>query len=364
MTTSSLEMDIQSLWTTVDSLVSNGDYLDRNFFVIVIFLNNQDPLEVKRTARLVYERYKDLCDEGIVQIIHFPNNTHPEIDHYPKISGHVLDLSLAKINLDRSFLYLYCSSISRYFIEIGIGETAMVHYGLRIKDFIDKTKKSFNQIQFAGGGSMGILFPSKDAKSVAKLLRTFFGELPTHKILQKYSKQRLLYDKKAIFLYKERVPNKSKEEIRHDVIKSVLADKSSNPVADIFTDMPTYEENFPHNAYDRDDFTYFWTSVIDIGSYFLVVFRDLQQISRVVVTTGNYINKDQLLSGTLRIGRMFSRITKDCDSIIQQWVFVDGMVDSNDNKNHTSFSGVKCLGIEVTSRQHDWLMIRDIFVIP
>ena len=359
LATTYTETDMEKLEETLRSLIGNTYHMKK--ILIVVFFNSVSDDDNEQNAQTIADLYPDLLDKSTIQLILVPysvrkvwleNNVVGPYGHLPEL--------VAKENLDRAFLYRYCTDVSENFIEVQSGDLSIRHYDKKILTFLHSLKKSFYQIQFTNSRTTGILFPSGVLRYFSNIIFKSHDELPTRKILLSYG-DRILYGKTPVIKSPSTAQHRNNDDLRHDIISNLIRENKTNPRALISTDMPPYENYDSANAYDRDDFTFFWTSEVDVGNYFQIIFTSSQNVSRVVVTTGNYINKDQLKDGVLTLGRVYSNMTADCDSIVEQWTFAHGMVDTRGEDEYI-YGGIVCLEIRVLSRQHDWLMIRDIYV--
>lgn len=306
-------------------------------------------------------RFHDFLDEGLINVIRPATDIYVDEYLYQNLqeAHKLIPFDMAKSNIDDAFLFLFAKDLSQYFIELRPGSTCVTHFFKTMRSYINSVTKKWDQIHFSENPLYGRLFKTDYLPELAaNALHTYDRLTPDERL--NIHRLYFQYPRKALFSFVETGETRNVSYYsRREVVQEMIQMKTINPAATIFTDMHQYEDYDLQYVYDRNPYTFFWSSGFDIGSYVTVFFRKPQIVKRIVVNTGSYINTDKLRSGRLAAGRYYDTSTRVCANLTMQWTFIDGFLDTVDSN---LLYNISCVSVVVQSRQHDWLMIRDILV--
>jgi len=139
---------------------------------------------------------------------------------------------------------------------------------------------------------------------------------------------------------------------------------ADNPSATILSTMPHYQYHSPEMAYSSGT-SYFWATKVVTGDSLLVVFDVAQNLSHVVVQTGNIdYPKDILHSGHVYVSPTVTRVKEQivaCDSTKSIASFQNGIAIADHLETVLSFS-VQCLKV-IAEQHHDhWVLFANVAV--
>ena len=139
---------------------------------------------------------------------------------------------------------------------------------------------------------------------------------------------------------------------------------ADNPSATILSTMPHYRDHSAEMAYSSGT-GYFWATKVDTGDSLLVVFDVAQNLSRIVVKTGNTEHPtDFLHSGRVYVSQAVTKVSErivTCDSGKSVASFQNGVAIADQLESVLSFH-VRCLQVTVEEHHDHWVLFANVAV--
>ena len=139
---------------------------------------------------------------------------------------------------------------------------------------------------------------------------------------------------------------------------------ADNPPATVLSTMPYYQDHSPEMAYSSGT-GFFWATKVFAGDSLLVIFDIAQNLSHVVIKTGNSDHpKDILDSGHVYVGPTVTRVNERivvCDSAELIASFKNGVAVADSVASVLSFH-VQCLKVTVEEHHDHWVLFANIAV--
>ncbi|CAG2210832.1 MGAT4C [Mytilus edulis] len=360
---------------TLNSLVSNIDNSIASEVVIVIFMADLDMAWNKHTARLLYLDFRIHFDSGLIHIISAPSKIYPDLAILKKTKADPVARVKwrSKQNIDFAFLMLYSQGINKYFIQLEDDILVAPGFLNDIKSFVLRQNESWICLEFSSLGFIGKMFHSKDLFSISSVLLSNFSSSPCDILLgyiRRYMGQPLpIHSPYSLFQHIGRISSLKNKMMPSVDIKFkgfgskvpliTILPQGEKPPAKFKTDMDIVPGYRPENIYTNN--SYFWAKGIKKRQYFKIIFEKPLNISRLIISTGNIIDKtDTLELGILKVGAN----EKDrfyCSDLRKVGNFAGGDVDSL-IQGIVLPKNINCLHIEVKRTQFKWLIIRDLQV--
>lgn len=352
----------------------------KEMITIVIFMADPDESWNNRTANEIHTEFKLFIESGLIHIIIAPQNMYPNLETLKKTKHDSVDRVRwrSKQNVDFAFLMMYCEKLNKYYIQLEDDVLVAPDFINYIETFVSNQTKHWFCLEFSILGFIGKMFHSSDLFEMAatflanyKLLPcdillgrirgTMGQKIPIHSVVslfQHIGKISSLKDKMM-----PSIDNKFKG-FGSMSLSIMTMQKGDNPPAKFETNMHMVNVTSypPENVYKNN--SYFWASSLKKSQYFKIIFEKYWNISRLVISTGDVrTKKDILVSGILKIGELNEKQQeKSCQDLIQIGKFIEGEFDSLIQGLHFPNINIKCLQIEVTRQQNQWLIIKDIAI--
>ena len=373
------------VYETLDSLIKNTKDDEKLVVTIVIYMCDMNVTYNSIISQAIYDKYKDFCDSGFIHIIQGTPDIYPDLnkvqqtfnDPVPRIKWR------AKQNIDFAYLSLYSRNISEYYIQLEDDVISASGYINDIRTFISAQTKPWFLLEFTYLGYIGKMFHSTDLDRVAYYLLSFYDRMPGDLLLGQIRKlmgqDKPIHTRRSLFqhigkfssLKDKLMPSLDKDFKDAGSVHLSINDipPGDNPTAKILTNLNQYENHEPVFAYDNSD-KYFWARDVKRNQHFTLLFQKPQQISRIIVTSGNPNTKgDAIQYGSLhlavrdKIGQTPSDL-KECGEFKKFVGLVGGDVDTKalglENKIP---SNVICLQIRIDRNQKIWVMIRNVNIM-
>ena len=139
---------------------------------------------------------------------------------------------------------------------------------------------------------------------------------------------------------------------------------ADNPSATVISTMPHYQDYLPQMAYSSGT-SYFWATKAIAGDSLHVIFDVAQNLSRIVVETGNADHPmDILHSGQVFVSPSVTRVREGvvaCESFQSVASFHNGIAIAERLETVVSF-GVWCLKLTVEIDHDHWVLFANIAV--
>jgi len=139
---------------------------------------------------------------------------------------------------------------------------------------------------------------------------------------------------------------------------------ADNPSATVMSSMPHYQDHSPEMAYSSGT-GYFWATKAVAGDSLHIVFDIAQNLSRIVVQTGDADHpKDFLHSGHVFVSPAVTKVKEGvmaCDSVMAVASFQSGVAIAERLETVLSFR-VRCLKVTVEVDHNHWVLFANVAV--
>lgn len=268
----------------------------------------------------------------------------------------------SKQNLDYSFLIHYSAGLGQYYLQLEDDVLSAKNFLTTIKKHIENQeakKSTWAMLEFSALGYIGKLYKSADLPLLARFLFLFYQEMPCDWLMTHF--RELLTQKESILLKPslfQHMGTFSSFQGTYNKLKDKDFEEGlyTNPPAEVYSDMSTYQKHFPKLAWEAGE-GFFWGRAPEKGNYFTVVFREPTVVMGIYVETGSG-GKDLLDSAQVEIGHSVISTEKEktCKEFQSVGTLKDGRFEIQElDKAYSSVSS--CLRIEVTAGQKDWVII-------
>jgi alpha-1,3-mannosylglycoprotein beta-1,4-N-acetylglucosaminyltransferase C len=368
------------LKATLNSLISNIMEDIKEMITIVIFMADPDESWNNRTSNEFHTEFKLFIESGLIHIIIAPQNIYPNLNTIKRTKYDSVERVKwrSKQNVDFAFLMMYCEKLNKYYIQLEDDVLVAPDFINYIETFVSNQTNHWFCLEFSILGFIGKMFHSSDLFKMAatflanyKLfpcdillgwMRSTMGQkIPIHSpesLFQHIGKISSLKDKMMPSI------DKKFKGFGSTALSIMTMQKGDNPPAKFETNMHMVNMTSfpPENVYKNN--SYFVASNLKKIQYFKIIFEKYWNISRIVISTGDErTKKDILVSGVLKIGALNEKQPgKSCLDLRQIGKFIEGEFDSLIQGLHFPNINIKCLQIEVTRKQKQWLIIRDIAI--
>lgn len=373
------------IFETIDSLINKTKETERAEINIVIYMCDTNKTYNSIVSQDIYSRYQEYCDRGFIQIIQGSADIYPDLskvkqtfnDPAPRIKWR------AKQNIDFAFLTLYSRNLSSYYMQLEDDVITASDYVSDIQKFIYGQRKPWFLLEFTNLGFIGKLFHSEDLDRVAFYLLSFYDRMPCDLLLGHIRKlmgqDKPIHSKKSLFqhigkfssLKNKLMPSIDKDFKDAGSVHLSINDipRGDNPPAKILTDLQQYADNEVAYAYDNSD-KIFWARDVKKNQHLTLLFRKPQQISRIIIATGDPNTKgDSLVKSSLSVavrndvGRSPTDL-HDCGEFKKLADLVDGDLDTKAlGLGKDIPPGIICLKIKVEKTQRTWVIFRNISIM-
>ncbi|XP_067447367.1 alpha-1,3-mannosyl-glycoprotein 4-beta-N-acetylglucosaminyltransferase C [Thunnus thynnus] len=353
---------------TLQSLFSQSSPEERSSMVVVVLLADFDVSWRVTTVREIKTAFALELEQGHLVVLHVPEEWYPPLTGLKRNYNDAPDrVSFrSKQNLDYSFLIHYSTGLGQYYLQLEDDISSAKNFLSTIKRHVEEQeakKTTWAMLEFSSLGFIGKLYRSAHLPLLARFLFLFYQEMPCDWLMSHF--RELLTQSKPILL-KPSLFQHMGTFSSFQGIYNKLKDKDfeeglySNPPAEVYSNMSTYQKHFPKLAWDAGE-GFFWGRSPEKGNYLTVVFRDPTVVTEIFVETGSG-GKDLLESALVEIGHNVVTIEKDvksCKEFQSVGTMENGRFGMQEvDKKYGSESS--CLRIQVTAGQKDWVIIRKI----
>ncbi len=400
------EVGFTYLTITLNSLIKWASLKDRDDINIVILLADLLPVNRMFIKQYIQATYSQFLATGFVQVIEIPPGAYPPLVGLKRNFGDS-DIRVtwrSKQAIDFSFLFYYSRNISDYYIQLEDDVVAAPAYFLKTKRFIEHQQKPWAVIKLCELGFIGKLFQNIHLEKLAMFFYVFYADQPVDWLYEHFAElvsgsRNIPKIKPSLFQHigdrsslsiKPVVPvrdtsffgdiQKRRTKIvygnypntKHPIgYRSLALTKDTiefgyNPPAILFTDIEPYGDLYkPVEAYHKSD-SYFWGMSIHKGQKYSINLLRSHVFDRIVVQTGNeQHSNDYLRNGTVYVcPQLHAKVDKECSCgwhFVNVANFVQGKVDVGNLTEKVHFK-IRCVGLDVTSDQQEWLIIDNIFL--
>ena len=362
------------LYKTLESLIANSNDAEQSETVVVIALCDFDSEWNHKTAVSLNIKFDKYFKSGFFRTIEAPLDKYPPLNETKRANDEDPKSRIiwrSKQNIDFAFLMLYSRYISYYYIQLEDDVLCANNYLHDIKSFIASSKK-WTCLEFTILGFIGKLFRSVDLDTVAHMILAFYQYQPCDIILghiyRLMGQMNPIHHKPSLFqhigkwssLKNKMMPSwdKTFKDFGKNPLEIIKMPKGDNPVASIETDMLHPVDNKPEYAYKQRNNSFFWAKSPSRRNYYRVVFVQPQNISRIIISTGDARKKnDYIKSADVMISTKYPCHTHGSARSIGQ--FIEGEFDSSVVGSRIPLN-VRCVSISVNKSQKPWVIFRQI----
>ncbi|XP_033181206.1 alpha-1,3-mannosyl-glycoprotein 4-beta-N-acetylglucosaminyltransferase C-like isoform X2 [Mastacembelus armatus] len=353
---------------TLQSLFSQSSPEERSSMVFIVLLADFDVSWRVATVIEIKTKFALELEQGQLVVLHVPQ------DQYPPLTGLKRNYNDApervsfrsKQNLDYSFLIHYSAHLGQYYLQLEDDVSSAKNFFTTIKRHIEEQeakKSTWAMLEFSSLGYIGKLYKSTNLPLLARFLFLFYQEMPCDWLMNHF--RELLTQKEQIILKPslfQHMGTFSSFQGTYNKLKDWDFEESfyTNPSADVYSDMSTYQKHYPKLAWDAGE-GFFWGRYPEKGNYLTVVFTDPTLVTGIVVETGSGA-KDVLQSAVVQLGQdvlTTDKEEKSCKEFQSVGTLENGRFQVHElDRKYSSASS--CLRIQVTAGQKDWVIIRKI----
>lgn len=268
--------------------------------------------------------------------------------------------------MDYSFLIHYSAGLGRYYIQLEDDVFSAKNFISAIRRRVEEQeakRTTWTMLEFSNLGYIGKLYKSAHLPLLARFLFLFYQEMPCDWLMSHF---RVLLTQKEVISFKPSLFQHMGTFSSFQGIHNKLKDKDfeegyySNPSAEVYSDMSTFKNNVPKQAWDPGE-TFFWGRSPDTGNHLTVVFTAPTVVTGIYVETGSG-GKDLLESAQVELGHDVITTedkSKSCKEFSSVGTLAYGKFEVQEvDKTYPSASS--CLRILVTAGQVDWVIIKKI----
>nr|XP_057908238.1 alpha-1,3-mannosyl-glycoprotein 4-beta-N-acetylglucosaminyltransferase C-like [Doryrhamphus excisus]XP_057908239.1 alpha-1,3-mannosyl-glycoprotein 4-beta-N-acetylglucosaminyltransferase C-like [Doryrhamphus excisus] len=356
------------LISTLESLFQQSSPEELSSMVVVVLLADFDVSWRMTTVMNIKTGFSSELEQGHLLVIHVPEEWYPPVTglkrNYNDPPERVSFRS--KQNLDYAFLMHYSSGLGKYYLQLEDDVLSAKNFLTTIKTHVDKQeakKTTWAMLEFSSLGYIGKLYNSANLPLLARFLFLFYQEMPCDWLMSHF---RLLLTQKEPILFKPSLFQHMGTFSSFQGTYNKLKDKDfresfdTNPAADVYSDMSSYEKYFPKLAWDAGE-GFFWGRSPVEGNYLTVVFTEPRVVAGISVETGRE-GKDMLGSALVEIGHGVITTAdkeKTCKNFHMVGSIENGRFEKQQiDKNYGDASS--CLRIRVTAGQKEWVIINKI----
>lgn len=356
------------LISTLQSLFSQSSAGERSSMVVVVLLADFDDIWRVSTVRDIKTAFASELEQGQLVVLHVPQ------DFYPPLKGLKRNFNDApdrvsfrsKQNLDYAFLIHYSAGLGQYYLQLEDDVSSAKNFLTSIKRHIEEQeakKTAWAMLEFSALGYIGKLYRSAHLPLLARFLYIFYQEMPCDWLMSHF---RELLTQKEPILFKPSLFQHMGTFSSFQGTYNKLKDKDfeeglyTNPAAEVYSDMSTYQKNFPKLAWDAGE-GFFWGRSPGKGNYLTVVFNNPTVVTGILIETGSG-GKDLLESAQVEIGHVVvtnQRGEKSCQEFQSVGTLENGRFEMQEIDTKYG-SASSCLRIQVTNGQKDWVIIKKI----
>lgn len=338
--------------------------------MVVVFLADFDDTAKEKQLKETSNEFRNYVAKGMLQIIQAPVDFYEPLRDLHRSLGDDMDRVMwrSKQALDYSFLMCYCSSLSRFYLQLEDDVLASPSFVSKVVDFVRSCKHKWFALDVADLGFIGKLYPAHEVQNLASYLHLFFNDMPVDWLEPKWREFKGQFpskkDRRAASLFQHIGLYSSfrpKESQGPNTLKEWYFDKFDqkyrglNPAAEISSDLVSHVGQVS-DAYTRGD-GYFWGSCGSAGTkIYHILLKKATRLKRIAVESGtNFAPRDYILKGTLEVGTNVDDFNpKQCKNYSSLGEFRFGQIDVICNDRL-----VKCVRINIWY-QGRWMVIREV----
>ena len=344
---------------------------------VVVLLADLDEEYNLQVEQVLKDKFKDSIRIGFLQIVRISPDFYPELNALK----HTFQDSVSRVRwrakqvADYSFLFMYAQNQSQYYLQLEDDVRCARNYFKDIKYFVSLQKRNvWSVLEFSELGFIGKLFKSEDLPKLAQFMMTFYAEQPVDWLIGYFrlvmTQQGVILRKPTLFQHIGKVSSydTSKDNNLKDRFFAGGSKKwsSHDPPATILSTMEHYGTYFVQLSYASGS-GYFWAQSPKMGDSISLVFDEPQNVTRIVVETGNSEHPTDILhAGTIEASSTLIKIAETsgraiCAEPKLLCQFKDGRCDVTEVVAKVK-GFVRCVTITVTGNQEGWAVFDQIAV--
>ncbi|XP_066482353.1 alpha-1,6-mannosyl-glycoprotein 4-beta-N-acetylglucosaminyltransferase-like [Tiliqua scincoides] len=358
------------LLKTLRSIFKQSTEDELSKMVVVVHLADVDQEWNTQVAASVARNFAPQLLLGRLMVIHAPSEYYPPLEGLKRNYNDAEDRVRfrSKQNVDYAYLMNFAANLSTYYLMIEDDVLCSKSFFTAIMNAVASRKGSYwVMLEFSKLGYIGKLYHSSDLPMLVQFLILFYQEMPCDWLLGHF---RLLLTQNEVIRFKPSLFQHiglyssfrgTSNKLKDDDFQEDPFSFPDNPPADIITDINTFRNYQPQNAYSNTK-DYFWGEAPTAGNSFTLVFKQAAHISHIQIHTGvEHHPEDYLRAGLVQLGTQKISNGKDCATYTTIGIFERGHFDRQDLENSTG-SAPECVRILVTVGQREWLIISSISI--
>ncbi|KAK6304056.1 hypothetical protein J4Q44_G00265100 [Coregonus suidteri] len=361
------------LISTLSSIFSRSSPAELSSMVVVVLLADFDAQWRETTLGEITATFPSQLEAEQLLVVHAPKQYYPPLTGLKRNYNDNADRVTfrSKQNVDYSFLLQFCAGRSLLYLQLEDDVSCSQNFLSAIRGRVQQQEVvggvPWATLEFSALGYIGKLYHSEHLPLLSRFLFLFYQEMPCDFLFSHF--RVLLTQGEAIrftpSLFQHMGSyssflgtfNKLKDEDFEE-------DLYTNPPADVYSDIPAYEDHVAAMAWSPGTGTFFWGRSPFSGNHLTVAFKQPAVVTGIIVVTGSAEGRDQLASATVELG--LHPVTEKtglgitCQEFYSVGDLQGGKMNMTDIHKKRSGHASSCLKIRVTANQNDWVIIRKI----
>ena len=363
--------DDEYLQQTLDDLLKHLSPAELSDVTLVVFLADNNATYRQEVLQRLTSKYHDLLEQGSLNIIQAKPEFYPSLENLKqKYNDSETRIKWrSKQVLDFALLFLYASDKAEYHLQLEDDVISAPDYFTSIKAGLAKYKgKMWTVLSFSQIGFIGHFFKSEDLVKLSKYMVTFFDEQPVDWLVGSYmtatGQKGRISIRPSLFQHigtMSSLPGKIQKVVdrgfkmkKNGKEQPGACVKSNNPEAMVLdTDMVPYGGFSLKQLYFCSG--HFWASNAGQNKTITIVFKDTENVLGLEVASG----PKERASDFLEHGLIKFAQSANCEqglSVMGNFTMGRFKIELN------SPQPVKCIRLEVTQDQENWVRFSHFFV--
>ena len=366
------------LLDTIKGLVNNLSEKEKDEVVIVVFVADFSTSYRDWVKSNLLQHWEKEVESGLIQVIIAPKAFYPDMHNLPPLYGDKSDRVQwrSKQSLDYSFMYYYCSDLSEYYVQVEDDILVEENYLQKMRDYIKRKGTNWSTLEFGARGFIGMLYDSRNLKSLARFCRLYFWTMPIDWLFRVFNDVHLYGNSKRnaykppLFKQFGAFPSldgqtRKLEDLRGNRgISEKIPHKhqgKGNPPATLSTSIDGYV--VPHSIegpYGSKG--YYWGKKVHVGDTIDIVLEEPVTLTKIVIASGSTrFPDDRLQDSELLVSGESDE--GHCSDYVTVASFSDAGTVTHTFKKKEK---VKCVQLKIVAVREDrlkrarWLLISEI----
>ncbi|XP_059092238.1 alpha-1,3-mannosyl-glycoprotein 4-beta-N-acetylglucosaminyltransferase C-like [Tigriopus californicus] len=361
----------------------------KSIHVIVCLVDRNQSLLQERASKIA-SVFREQIEHGLLEVVAPPANIYPEWNFQQMVRTYKNSPKAtewrSKLALDFAFLFSYSATAgqSDYFLNMEDDVVpAVPNFIEETYKFIEeKQNRTWTSLSISPHLSIGRLYHHYTLPKLVEFILTSYTVQPVDFLMHYFDMIQLAnhfkpneFRRTPPLLHHIGVHSTKSDAIKEEEVLAARRKKLrfTNPQATITTSMSAFETFFVENAYDPMSESFFWAKAIKPNDTITIRLHEKLRVGALEMITGfnkhdNHHSDDRLLEAALWTS---SRLTSPTDEGLQECTtFQHVSTKSSENGKFVFDNSVRqkgklwCLIIQVRRATTDWLVIKDINILP